>query len=205
MQRVEHPFGTPSPGRHAPVGDRDPVRSRPRHIGIAIPATAQDQGRDYRPRWHAPQRCNRIDRAWSTGPVGRAVQCPKHASGQRSRRRPKCPTDPDQPQRSSEAPRRASRLTSVSIFVSTGPLVGPNRPCLQAIIGSDTRNHNSLVVGSRPSSGIREIPANRHDRQAGTMPRGVLERPLRPPGRKTRVLTPGGGPARSRRARHRRI
>jgi hypothetical protein len=88
------------------------------------------------------------------------------ASGHGSRRRPRCPTAPDQPQRTLEGPGHARRLTSVSIFVSTGPAADPNRPCLRAIVGSDTRNHKPRVRGS---SLIRhgEGPCYRNARKLG--------------------------------------
>jgi hypothetical protein len=96
-------------------------------------------------------------RRLSAAPKGRTVarsNTPEHAPGQRSRRRPRCPTHPNPTQRTTEAPRRASRLTRVSIFVSTAPAAGPNRPCLRAIGACYTRNHNPRVGGSSPSSGI---------------------------------------------------
>jgi len=42
----------------------------------------------------------------------------------------------------------------VSMSVSTAAPLGSKRPCLRAIAGPDTRNHNPRVGGSRPSSGI---------------------------------------------------
>ena len=64
------------------------------------------------------------------------------------------------PPRASLAPARAAELTSVSISVSTAPVILPNRPCLRAIAGSHMRNHNPRVRGSSPSSGIRARPGN---------------------------------------------
>jgi hypothetical protein len=94
------------------------------------------------------------------------------ASGHGSRRRPRCPTDPDHPQRTLERPSHACRLTSVSIFVSTGPAADPNGLCLRAIVGSDTRNHNPRVAGSDPSSGTQELPSKRLDRDPRTRTTG---------------------------------
>jgi hypothetical protein len=57
----------------------------------------------------------------------------------------RCPTKSHALQPASEGRGRAWAVTSVSISVSILPIPGPNRPCLRAIAGSDTRNHNPRV------------------------------------------------------------
>jgi hypothetical protein len=133
-----------------PAADRRPPTPRettPAELRFAAPNHIKAAGsspRCARPRASPshPPRAALV----AAGPAKPAFSVPWH--------RHRCRTDSCAQQRTSWDPARARSLTSVSTSVSTTPAIGPNCPCLRAIVGSDTRNHNPRVGGSSPSSGI---------------------------------------------------
>lgn len=149
----------PSTPQSAPRTLQSPIgnprrRAKPRRPNCASPRPTTSKRRDLRraTRVQEHRLRTRLERPSSLqGPAKPAFSAPWH--------RYRCRTDSYAQQRTSWDPARARSLTSVSTSVSTTPTISPNRPCLRAIVGSDTRNHNPLVVGSRPSSGTLESPA----------------------------------------------